>query len=197
MKEAKAIIDKIKIPPELGKLVPAERLFNGPSGKVLDEHILAPLEFTRKDVWLCDCLPETRLNTNQVNVINERYNPLIKQYGLNEVTIPKEPCVFCNEIRTKEITDELMQSKADLLVLLGDIPIAQYLKRETDVPYTSLQEYTDLYGYGISSDVIINGRTMQVLPLAHPRQIGGLGEHSNRWKLAHLEWENKQYNLHL
>ena len=29
----------------------------------------------------------------------------------------------------------------------------------------------------------------QVLPLAHPRQIGALGSHSERWYHVHQEWE--------
>ena len=65
LEEAKEIIGRIKIPQGAGTLEPADPRFNGPSAKVLDEHILAPLGFTRKDAWLCDLLPETRLNKNQ------------------------------------------------------------------------------------------------------------------------------------
>lgn len=187
--EAKEIISRICIPDELGVLEPAGSHLNGPSAKVLDDHILAPLGFTRNDAWLCDCLPETRLNPSQVKVINERYNPLIEQYGLNEVTIPKRPSAFCDEKRAEEIVDELMQSQAELLVLLGDIPIEQFLRRVTDVPYSTLQEYVDRYGYGNPSDAAIHGRHIKVLPLAHPRQIGALGAHSERWHKAHTEWE--------
>ena len=43
--EAKQIIDAVAIPPELGTLEPAGRQLNGPSAKVLDENILAPLGF--------------------------------------------------------------------------------------------------------------------------------------------------------
>lgn len=74
--EAKQIIAKVAIPPEAGTLEPAARQLNGPSAKVLDENILAPLGYTRADAWLCDCLPETRLNPSQVKVIRDRYNPL-------------------------------------------------------------------------------------------------------------------------
>lgn len=190
--EAKAIIDKIKIPQELGILVPAGKRLNGPSAKVLDEDILAPLGFTRKDAWLCDCLPETRLNPCQLKVIKERYNPLIEAYWLNEVTIPKKTNAFCDDKRAAEITEELLQSEADLLVLLGDIPVAQYLNRVADVPYKSLQEYTDIYGYGNASDITIGNRTLKVLPLAHPRHIGALGAHSKKWNLAHAEWEKNR-----
>lgn len=175
---------------------PAFRQLNGPSAKVLDENILAPLGFTRADVWLCDCLPETRINPNQVKVINKHYNPLIEQYGLNPVTVPKRSSAFCDKKRSVEITYELMQSNADLLVLLGNIPIAQYLKKVADVPYSTLGEYVDLYGYGNATEVVIKGKSIKVLPLAHPRQIGALGAHSKRWHLAHKEWEKTILTTH-
>lgn len=188
--EARAIIGRIRVPAGLGTLEPAGRQLNGPSAKVLDEHILAPLGYARRDAWLCDCLPETRLNPSQVKVIEERYNPLIEAYGLNEVTIPRRPSAFCDAARAEEITAELMESRAGLLVLLGDIPIGQYLKRVADVPYATLQEYCDLYGYGNRTRVSIRGRELDVLPLAHPRQIGALGAHSQRWHDAHRAWES-------
>lgn len=190
--EAKRIIDKVAIPPQLGMLEPAGRHLNGPSAKVLDDNILAPLGFVRGDAWLCDCLPETRINPSQAKVIRERYEPLIDRYGLNPVTIPKRPAAFCDQKRSAEITDELMRSEAGLLVLLGDIPIAQYLKRVADVPYSTLGEYVDLYGYGNATQTVINGKPIRVLPLAHPRQIGALGAHSERWHQAHKAWEAAQ-----
>lgn len=190
--EAKEIISKIHIPDELGILEPAGSHLNGPSAKVLDEHILAPLGYTRKDAWLCDLLPETRLNASQVRVLKANYEPKIKQYGLNHVTIPKRPTVFCDQNRSKEILDELSESKASLLVLLGDIPIQQFLNRITDVNYTSLQEYVNQFGYGNPSKAIINGKNINVLPLAHPRQIGALGAHNEKWFQCHLEWGNNK-----
>lgn len=189
--EAKAIIDSVKIPKELGILEPAGRQLNGPSAKVLDENILAPLGYTRKDAWLCDCLPETRINPSQARAIREKYNPLIEAYKLNPVTIPARPSAFCSKARSLEITQELMQSKAELLVLLGDIPIAQYLKNVTDVPYSTLGEYVERYGYGNPMDATINGKKIRILPMAHPRQIGALGAHSEKWVLTHKKWEDQ------
>lgn len=188
--EAKRIIEAVVMPSELGVLEPAGKQLNGPSAKVLDENILAPLGYTRADAWLCDCLPETRINSSQSRVIKERYNPLIERYNLNPVTIPNRPTAFCDKKRAEEITEELMGSQAEILVLLGDIPIAQYLKKVADVPYATLGEYVDLYGYGKATETIINGKTIKVLPLAHPRQIGALGAHSERWCKVHREWQN-------
>lgn len=190
--EAKKIISGIRIPSELGYLEPAGKQLNGPSAKVLDENILAPLGFTRSDAWLCDCLPEARLNPSQVKALKEKYEPLVGEYGLNTVTIPTRPTAFCDLKRSCEITEELMRSEAKLLVLLGDIPIAQYLKRAADVPYSTLGEYVELYGYGNATEVNINGKTIKVLPLAHPRQIGALGAHSEKWCRVHRAWESSQ-----
>ena len=192
--EAKRIIDEINMPPELGVLEPAGKQLNGPSAKVLDENILAPLGYTRAESWLCDCLPETRINSSQAKVIKERYNPLIEKYGLNPVTIPNRPTFFCDQKRSTEITEELMESQAELLILLGDIPIAQYLKKVANISYSTLGEYVDLYGYGTITKVLINGKNIKVLPLAHPRQIGALGAHSEKWYKAHREWENESKN---
>lgn len=187
--EARAIIGAIALPKELGTLEPAGRQLNGPSAKVLDDNILAPLGYTRKDAWLCDCLPETRLNPSQVKALQEKYNPLIEKYALNPVTIPRRPNAFCDQARSAEITEELLRSQAKLLVLLGDIPIAQYLKKVADIPYSSLGEYVQLYGYGTRTEVTIHGKTIQVLPLAHPRQVGALGTHSEKWFQMHKNWE--------
>ena len=186
--EAKAIIDTIEIPKELGTLVPAGSHLNGPSAKVLDEQILAPLGFTRKDTWLCDLLPETRLNPSQMKALKEKYEPLLDAYELPTVTIPKRPQIFCDAKRSEEITAELMESEADWLVLLGDIPISQYLKRVADIDFSNLGEYTARYGYGMRTEAVIGGKKINILPLAHPRQIGALGAHSEKWCEMHRKW---------
>lgn len=191
IEEAKEIISRIKIPKELGKLEPASNHLNGPSAKVLDEHILAPLGYSREDTWLCDLLPETRLNASQINAIEKNYDPVREHYNLNRVTIPKRRTIFCNQKRCEEIVAELEESQAELLVLLGDIPIKQFLNKVASVNYTSLQEYTNLHGYGKRSQVVINGKSITILPLAHPRQIGALGTHCVKWNQAHSIWEKE------
>ena len=187
--EAWAIIKKIKIPPEVGYLEPASRQLNGPSAKVLDDDILAQLGYSRETAWLCDMLPETRLNPNQVKVIREKYNPIAEQHHLNAVTIPMRPETFCDEKRCEEITDELLRSKADTLVLLGDLPIKQYLNKVAQVDFSSLGEHVEKYGYGHPTPATIKGKVLTVIPLAHPRQIGALGAHSERWFNEHMKWE--------
>lgn len=191
--EAARIINKILIPKELGCLVPAASHLNGPSGRILDEHILKPLGYTRNETWLCDLFPKTMLNPSQVKVLENKYEPLIGQYGLNPVTIPHRKNKFCDQNRCEEILEELEESQAELIILLGDIPIKQFLKNVANVEYSTLQEYVNIpkYGYGNCSEIVVNNRTIKVLPLAHPRQIGALGAYSKKWQQIHLEWEKK------
>ncbi len=195
--EAKEIISKIHIPKEVGYLEPAGSQLNGPSAKVLDDLILTPLGFSRQDAWLCDMLPETRLNPNQVKVIREKYNPLIAQFALPVVTVPKRPSAakadsFCNAERCQEIIAEIEKSQADTIVLLGDLPIKQFLCKATQVDFDSLQTYVDQYGYGQPTSICMNGQTYSLIPLAHPRQIGALGAHSEKWFQQHKIWIKKQ-----
>ena len=191
-RETADIISRISIPEQMGTLEPAGAHLNGPSAKVLDNQILAPLGLSREDAWLCDLLPETRLNDDQSRILEKKYKPKAKSYGLNEVTVPARPTIFCDKARSEEIVSELEESQAETLILLGDIPILQFLNKVAEVNYKSLQEYVDLYGYGNYSQTAINGKTYRILPLAHPRQIGALGFHSKKWYKLHQAWENNQ-----
>ena len=76
-----------------------------------------------------------------------------------------------------------------MLVLLGDKPIKQFLNKVADVDYKSLNDYKEGYDYGFITETVINGKTYKILPIAHPRQIGALGSHSNNWFNEHQAWE--------
>ncbi len=195
VEEAKVIISRIKIPKELGTLEPADMEMNGPSARVLDNHILAPLGFTRDDAWLCDLLPESRQNDGQYKFNKYVYeNKFREKYNLNKVTIPRCPFNYCEGDRCKEIIAELEESRAELLVLLGDKPIQQFLNVVSNVEFRSLQEYKRKYGYGTPIEAVINGKNYKILPFAHPRQIGALGSHSEDWYNKHKKWEERMYN---
>ena len=79
---ADKIIADIHIPEELGHLEPADGMFNGPSGNVLDEKFLAPLGLTRNDVWLSDIIPYTRINPSQRAALKKNYDPFVQNYFL-------------------------------------------------------------------------------------------------------------------
>jgi uracil-DNA glycosylase len=186
---AKELIAKIHIPKELGKLVPANENLNGPSGKALDEMFLNPLGYSRDQAWLCDLLPESRLNPNQQKAV-KMYNDIANQFGLPISTIPefREDEIKENaEQRHLEILNELVQSGANTIILLGDLPIRWFLhyfdKR------TKLSQFGDSSDtYGQRHNVIINSKAYSVIPLCHPRNAARLGAFSKKWADLHDEW---------
>lgn len=181
---AAEIISKINIPQEIGRLEPAESSFNGPSGIELDRSYLAPLGLTRGDVWLCDLLPYSRLNAGQAKAIQREYEPLEKQFNLPKVTIEKVPSRFSDEKRIKEIIEEIKESKAKNIILLGDIPIKEFVRNFNK----NYQKLSDFKRYGEPQEIQIENENYKIIPLVHPRQAGRLGRSNHFWFQAHQEW---------
>jgi len=116
---AAEIIERVNVPPELGKLVPAAAHLNGPSGVTLDQFILGPLGIGRSDAWLCDLLPHSCVNERQQEAIDTHYMPLIQANDLPVPTIPLVPEQLADAARRQAILDEMKKSQAEVLVLLG------------------------------------------------------------------------------
>ena len=186
--DAEEIIEQISIPSELGKLIPADERFNGPSGKALDDLFLTPLGYSRDHAWLCDLLPYSRINPNQQEAINKKYNTKKEEFNLPDCTIPLFSAAELKvPSRVEEIISELEQSQAETIILLGDLPIKHFLSEFAD------QEKLSDFGktpeeYGKSIPIIIRGKTYQVIPLVHPRQAGNLGNSSLDWANLHKHW---------
>lgn len=183
------LIAQIDVPHEAGRLEPAAAHFNGPSGNTLDELYLSPLGLTREDAWLCDLLPESRINPNQQKAINKHYQPLVEELGLPECTIPNfsKAELRQQEYRHLEILQEIEESRADTVVLLGDLPIKHWLAHFSE--YKKLSDFGQtLDTYGNYHPLEIGGKIYQVLPLVHPRQAGRLGRASKKWNEIHAEW---------
>ena len=185
---AESIIQKIVIPKELGKLVPAKQEFNGPSGIALDSLILNPLDLDRKQTWLCDLVPHSCVNASQIKAIERAYLPIAKKYNLAQNTVPPVPNPLTDENRRKEILDELIESGSTTLILLGDLPIQWFLYYFDD-HWTKLSDFgRDAQSYGQLHKVLVGGKEIRVLPLAHPRQIAKLGKSSAVWYEVHKRW---------
>lgn len=124
---ADAIIDTIRIPPEAGRLVAAGANFNGPSGKSLDEDYLAPLGLGRDDAWLCDLLPESRMNERQAARLLSDYVPVAQALGLPAATVPLVSSSYADRLRVEAILEELLSSGAETLITLGDAPLREFV----------------------------------------------------------------------
>lgn len=187
---AEEIISKIAIPKELGKLLPANKTFNGPSGKALDELFLKPLGYNRKEAWLCDLLPESRINPNQRIALDKHYTrDIIESYSLTTVTIPDfNKSELKSKLRAHEILAELEESQAKSIILLGDLPIKYFLNYFDDT-YSKLSDFGDTpETYGKETFIDINGKTYGIIALCHPRQAAKLGRSSSKWGDLHSGW---------
>ena len=186
--KADEIIEKIVIPELLGKLIPAKNQYNGPSGIALDELILEPLGLSRSDVWLCDLVPHSCVNPKQRKAIINNYEPFVEKYNLPIPSVPEVPGQLTNDKRRAAIVDELIESGADTLILLGDKPIIWFLKYN-DQRWKKLSDFSqDEDSYGQLHSTQFKRKTIKILPLAHPRQIAKLGQSSAKWFEHHQTW---------
>ena len=185
---ADEIIRQIKIPSRLGVLEPARQDFNGPSGLALDSLILEPLQLSRKQTWLCDLVPHSCVNPSQQKAINRAYLTVSRDFNLPIPSVPGIPKNLADNKRRNEILNEIQESGARKLVLLGDKPIHWFLSH-FDKRWRKLADFgSDRSSYGIWHRTNLDGVEMEILPLAHPRQIAKLGRSSAVWYDAHQEW---------
>ena len=185
---ADSIIRGIEIPDGPGRLEAASRQYNGPSGIALDESFLQPLGLTRHDAWLCDLVPHSCMNPAQDKAIEREYLPRMRQYHLPKAAVPAVPKRLSDGPRQKAIVEEIHESEADVLILLGDQPIRWFL-RFYDARWRRLSDFgADPGSYGRLHDVTISGRKVCVLPLAHARQVARLGRSSSLWYSLHQSW---------
>lgn len=187
---ANEIIEAISIPEEIGRLEPAAANLNGPSGQALDKLYLAPMGLSRDDAWLCDLVPYSCVNDGQKKAIQREYLPLVQRYNLPIPSVPPRPKRFDSILRRSEIMEEIRESHAEILVLLGDEPIKWFLH-----PWENQWQDLSAFGdnsekYGLLHEINIDGIPLQVLPLVHPRQAGKLGSFSTKWHALHQNWLN-------
>ena len=110
------------------------------------------------------------------------------RYNLPQVTLPPVPSVLADHTRRQAIADELRQSEADTLILLGDEPIKWFLNH-FDNRYQRLSDFGETPDtYGQLHPVTLDERELKVLPLVHPREAGRLGSHSAKWSGLHESW---------
>ncbi|MDD5371632.1 MAG: hypothetical protein PHQ40_21335 [Anaerolineaceae bacterium] len=187
---AEEILSRIPIPAELGRLVPPDAKFNGPSGLALDEHYLKPLGLTREDAWLCDLVPNSCMNPGQKAAIDRAYGKeIVAQYHLPVASLPDLHKQLKKDTRREAILGELRESQAGLLILLGDQPIRWFLHYYCP-DYKVLSDFGSPYGQ--RHPIHLNGMDFDVLPLIHPRQAGRLGVSSEDWFREHQKWEKEQ-----
>jgi hypothetical protein len=188
---ADAVLGAIPVPAAAGHLEPADPKFNGPSGRSLDDDFVTPLGLNRMSTWLCDLVPHTCLNAGQLAAIQREYEPRRATWGLPPVELPNVPRSFADDQRRVEVLAEIREASAEVIILLGDLPIRQF-SAHYDTRRRRLADFgDDDDGYGRLHPVMLGDHACQILPLAHPRQVSGLGIHSSKWRYRHERWKRK------
>ena len=187
--QAAEIIAKITLPEGAGRLVPASKNLNGPSGVALDDRFLKPLGLDREDAWLCDLVPHSCLNSGQKNAVDLKYNPIKDELHLPDCTTPEVPETLADASRCNEILEELKTAAPSVIMTLGDQPLKWFVHKFYDTKKNRLADYgKSIDTYGLLHDIIIDGHAMKLLPLVHPRQAARLGGYSLDWAECHEKW---------
>jgi uracil-DNA glycosylase len=193
LKEVKDIIDKLEVPESAGRLISAGREINGIQGRALDRYILRPLGLNRSDVWMSLMIPHCLMNRGQRKA-NKRYVRLSEQFDLPAPSVPsteiKEELV--TEQRRAEITNEILESKANILITLGDPPIRWFINS-----FDNKKFRVSHFGYyGNIHEFKIGEKKMHLLPLLDPKVLEKQSEGTYKWVLFHKKWmENTAEDL--
>ena len=185
---AQEIVSAIRLPAGAGRLAPASAQLNGPSGKALDQLFLEPLgDRAREDAWLCDLVPHSCMNEKQALALRREYDPLRASLGLPAYDWPLLPGELADGRRRAEIEGELLESGAEIMITLGDLPLRWFTQ------YHGTAAKLLAYGqtapeYGRLHRISIAGRKLHLLPLVHPRQAARLGSYSAGWAGVHDAW---------
>jgi len=191
------IVKNVQIPQELGKLYVSDKEYNGQLGRILDNYYLAPLGYTRDDIWQCYIFPYPMLSQVESREIRKKYNTVAEPNNIPKSRIPNfYPYELISRSRRDEIVAELQQSKADTIILLGDITIKHFLSHFSK--FSALSDFGDpFYDYGKTHKVEISGKFYKVIPLLDPLQAkeerGFL--FSMGWN--HQHWMRKQWIIRL
>jgi uracil-DNA glycosylase len=187
--KAEEVIKGIHLPNGAGSLEPAEERFNGPSGRALDREILEPLGVARGDAWLADLVPHACMNPGQRKAVDREYigRMAALKHPLDQLLLGV-PTRLADDQRRRDLLDEIEASQADVVILLGDEPIKHFLSASD--PHRTLSDFgKSADDYGRLHPVCIGSRIRRILPLAHPRQVAGLGAHSPTWRQWHQHWK--------
>lgn len=183
--QAEQIIKSINIPEESGILIAEGKEINGSSGRSLDKLFLEPLGLGRKDSWLCDLIPHSLMNRGQRKAI-KRYSKLIEGSSLPPSSVPSTELKnqLVDNFRREEILAEIIESKAEILISLGDLPMKMFLSHY-GLEKVRLADYSI---YGRLHPLKLGDKKIQLLPLIHPRDTLRESGYATRWFQSHKKW---------
>lgn len=155
----------------------APKSLNGPSGAWVDDNMLTPLNASREQAWITDCLDTYRMSTGVEKRIDDTYNKL----GFPACSIQPHPSE--NEIVKEALADhrsrltaELTRCRPTAIVTLGNAAARVAADLLGQPTFTLAVE-----GYGTTIDFKLDRRNVRWHPLAHPAA-------PERYQQAHTKW---------
>ncbi|MCU0405410.1 MAG: hypothetical protein MUE91_02490 [Ignavibacteriaceae bacterium] len=193
--ETKKIITNIKVPRLTGNLISEDKTINGVLGRLLDKYYLHQLKLKRDDVWICNLIPHAVINKNERKAL-KKYNELHSLFNLPEAAIPtkKDRWNFFSKKRYREIIEEIYQSRAEVIISLGQQPLKWFFK-EFNLDLGNLLNTKD---YGSIAEVQIDSIKIKLIPLFHPKQLIKESNIDTKVGLLHYDWmKNKSRKIKL
>ncbi len=170
--------------------------FNGTSGQGVAANYLEPLDFTYAQCWLTDCVPFYFIKSGsgeQGNAIRKKWQPLADEHGWPGGDLPKRPTpqtlVHMAEDKARGLEAEIASGKPTAIVTLGQeaaVALGRVVEVINPPPCLLLKAHDDTYGD--PGTVVLDGREVTWIPLAHP---GATGRNNTDWHTAHTAWKNE------
>ena len=172
-----------------GRIEPARR-FNGSSGLWVNRNILEPMDFSRKMVWLSDCLDAYRCSERLADALRDKYNPLATQHGWKIADLephPNEREIVAEALaqHRDRLVAEITSAIPEIVVTLGNAALRVFrrlISASSECP-TKLSSQSNEYGRR-SRVRLITGHAVDWIPLAHPAAPPS-------YQTAHREWAER------
>lgn len=168
-----------------GVVVPAGHL-NGSSGRWVRDQVLVPLGARADEVWITDCLDTYRASEGQRRRIADTYDPIADEVGLPPAQLtghPGEAEIVREALDSQRhrLLRELEVVSPDVIITLGRAA-ARVLHALLKLDGEADLSQDD---YGVFAHVVLQGRPVQWVALAHPGAPA-------RWQAVHEQWVAKQ-----
>lgn len=179
------LISRLNVPRELGELIAAHKDLNGAVGRALDYNLLEPLGLTRTQIWASYLIPFALANKSQRKSIR-KYMGYKDRFKLPAAEVKPDviKSKLINKKRIEELVEEIKESKAEVLITLGDLPLHHFVKQF----HRNMGSLSSFDKYGQLHEIKIEDKNMILLPVVHPRQAGRKGKYSQRWYDFHDYW---------
>jgi len=158
---------------------------NGSSGRWVEEQVLRPLDTSRADAWITDCLDVYCCSDDLRQRLTDTYNRVngLPPWRLLEHPSEDEMVRQALAGHTERLRNELTTARPDRIVTLGNAALRVFARLvgcndENNVPR---QLSPDLKVYGKPIAIRVDGRPVEWLPLAHPAA-------PKRYQEAHKVW---------